>query len=50
MSRNLIKHVSYLVGADPGLDEGGDVLGQPRDEAVGLVVHQVKLLRHLFFL
>lgn len=35
------------MGADPGLDEGGDVLGHPRDEAVGLVVHQVKLFGHL---
>ena len=38
---------SHLVGADPGLDEGGDILGHPRDEAVGLVVHQVELLGHL---
>lgn len=36
------------MGADPGLDEGGDVLRHPRDEAVGLVVHQVELLGHLF--
>lgn len=38
---------SHLVGADPGLGEGGYVLGHPRDEAVGLVVHQVELLGHL---
>lgn len=39
--------IQYLMGADPGLYEGGDVLRCPRDEAVGLVENTVKLLRYL---
>lgn len=35
------------MGADPGLHEGGYVLGYPSDEAVSLVENTVKLLRYL---
>lgn len=36
-----------LVDADPGFDEGGDVLRHPGDEAIRLVVHEIELLGHL---
>lgn len=46
--RHALMRFSDLVGADPGLDESGDVLRYPGDEAVCLVENQVEFFRHLF--